>query len=61
VAPKLLAPEIPADPKFRALFLSESRLAASIDQPNIVPVFEVGGEGQRRDRAREQGLERRLR
>jgi serine/threonine-protein kinase len=42
VALKLLAPEISADPKFRARFLSESRLAASIDHPNIVPVFEAG-------------------
>ena len=42
VALKLLAPEVSADPKFRARFLSESRLAASIDHPNIVPVFEAG-------------------
>jgi Protein kinase domain/WD40-like Beta Propeller Repeat len=42
VALKLLAPEISADPRFRARFLSESRLAASIDHPNIVPVFEAG-------------------
>jgi serine/threonine-protein kinase len=42
VALKLLAPELSADAQFRERFLSESRLAASLDHPNIVTVYEAG-------------------
>jgi ABC-type transport system substrate-binding protein len=42
VALKVLAPELAEDERFRARFLAESRLAASIDHPNIVPIFEAG-------------------
>jgi serine/threonine-protein kinase len=42
VALKLLAPELAADEMFRERFLRESRLAASLDHPNIVPVFDAG-------------------
>jgi serine/threonine protein kinase len=42
VALKLLAPELAEDDEFRARFLRESRLAASLDHPNIVPVFDAG-------------------
>jgi serine/threonine-protein kinase len=42
VALKLLAPELAADERFRERFLRESRLAASLDHPNIVPVFDAG-------------------
>ena len=42
VALKLLAPALAADPGFRERFLAESKLAASIDHPNIVPIYEAG-------------------
>jgi YVTN family beta-propeller protein len=42
VALKVLAPELASDEKFRERFLRESRLAASLDHPNIVPVFDAG-------------------
>ena len=44
VALKLIAPELAADPAFRERFLRESRVAASIDHPNVVPVHEAGEE-----------------
>jgi serine/threonine-protein kinase len=47
VALKVLAPELAADVGFRERFLRESRLAASIDHPNVIPVYdagEIGGE-----------------
>jgi DNA-binding beta-propeller fold protein YncE len=42
VALKLIAPERAADNTFRRRFLRESRLAASIEHPNAVPVYEAG-------------------
>jgi YVTN family beta-propeller protein len=42
VALKLLAPELAEDEAFRARFLRESLLAASLDHPNVVPVYEAG-------------------
>src|SRR4029453_5398848 len=42
VALKVLTPELAEDENFRARFLRESRLAASIDDPNIIPVYEAG-------------------
>jgi WD40 repeat protein len=42
VALKLLAPSLAADESFRDRFLRESELAASIDHPNIVPIYEAG-------------------
>jgi hypothetical protein len=42
VALKLLAAELAEDERFQARFLAESRLAASIDHPGIVPIFEAG-------------------
>jgi serine/threonine protein kinase len=42
VALKVLAPELARSPQFRDRFLRESRLAASLDHPNIVPVYEAG-------------------
>jgi serine/threonine protein kinase len=44
VALKLLAPEIAEDARFRARFLRESELAASIDHPNIIPIYDAGEE-----------------
>lgn len=42
VALKVLAPSLAADDEFRERFERESRLAALIDHPNIVPVYEAG-------------------
>jgi YVTN family beta-propeller protein len=42
VALKLLAPELTRDERFRSRFLTESRLAASIDHAGIVPIYEAG-------------------
>ena len=42
VALKLLAPELSSEEGFRERFLRESRLAASIDHPNVIPVYEAG-------------------
>jgi ribose transport system substrate-binding protein len=42
VALKLLAPELAEDDRFRGRFLSESRLAASIEHPHIVPIYDAG-------------------
>ncbi len=44
VALKILPPDLSEDPAFRERFIRESRLAASIDHPNIVPVYEAGEE-----------------
>ncbi|MEU5425402.1 serine/threonine-protein kinase [Streptomyces olivoreticuli] len=42
VALKLLAPELVRNDTFRQRFGHESRVAAAIDHPHIVPVFEAG-------------------
>ena len=42
VALKLLAPELAADITFRERFLKESRLAASLEHPNVVPIHDAG-------------------
>jgi hypothetical protein len=42
VALKLLAPELVEQEGFRERFERESRLAASLEHPNIVPVFDAG-------------------
>ena len=42
VALKLLAPELAKDEGFCLRFLRESQLAASLDHPNVVPVYEAG-------------------
>ena len=42
VALKAIAPELAADPDFRERFQRESQLAASIDHPNVIPVYEAG-------------------
>uniref|UniRef100_A0AAU2JHW2 non-specific serine/threonine protein kinase n=1 Tax=Streptomyces sp. NBC_00049 TaxID=2903617 RepID=A0AAU2JHW2_9ACTN len=42
VALKLIAPERVRDDTFRRRFTHESRVAASIDHPHIVPIFEAG-------------------
>jgi len=45
VALKILAPELARDDSFRQRFISESRAAAAVDHPHIIPVFEAGEAG----------------
>jgi YVTN family beta-propeller protein len=42
VALKLLIPELSEDAGFRERFLRESRLAASLEHPNVVPIYQAG-------------------
>ena len=42
VALKILAPELARDDAFRQRFIRESRAAAAVDHPHIIPVFEAG-------------------
>jgi serine/threonine protein kinase len=42
VALKAIAPELAADKDYRERFQRESHLAASIDHPNVIPVYEAG-------------------
>ena len=42
VALKVLAPALASDEAFRRRFIRESRAAAAVDDPHIIPVFEAG-------------------
>jgi serine/threonine-protein kinase len=42
VALKILAPGLAQDDAFRQRFIRESRAAAAVDHPHIIPVFEAG-------------------
>ena len=42
VALKLLSPALSADEAFRQRFIRESRAAAAVDDPHIIPVYEAG-------------------
>jgi serine/threonine protein kinase len=42
VALKLLDPERADDERFRQRFVKASRMAASLDHPNVIPSFEAG-------------------
>jgi hypothetical protein len=42
VALKVLSPELSTDEGFRKRFLRESRTAASIDHPNVIPIYDAG-------------------
>src|SRR4051794_23841714 len=44
VALKLIAPAFAGDPDFRARFVRESRAAASIEHPNVIPIYWAGEE-----------------
>jgi serine/threonine protein kinase len=44
VAVKLIATELAGDESFRTRFERESRLTASIDHPNVIPVYAAGEE-----------------
>jgi serine/threonine-protein kinase len=45
VALKVLAPAVAWDEAFRQRFIRESRVAAAIDDPHILPVYEAGQSG----------------
>jgi DNA-binding beta-propeller fold protein YncE len=42
VALKLLAPRLADDSSFRERFLTESRVAASLEHPNVIPIHDAG-------------------
>jgi serine/threonine protein kinase len=42
VALKILSPELAEDESFRERFVRESRLAAALEHPNIVPIYQAG-------------------
>ncbi len=44
VALKLIAPELAENAGFRRRFIAESRIAASLEHPNVVPIFRAGEE-----------------
>ena len=45
VALKLLTPGLAGNAEFRRRFLRESRAAAAVDDPHIIPVYEAGEAG----------------
>ena len=42
VALKVLDDELAKDPDFRRRFVTESKLAASLDHPNVIPIYAAG-------------------
>lgn len=44
VALKVIVPALAADPAFRERFMDESRNAARIDHPNVIPIYHAGEE-----------------
>src|SRR3954453_18525199 len=47
VALKVVSPEFASDPPFAERFKRESRLAASLDHPNVIPIYHAGEEDGR--------------
>src|SRR3954466_15933575 len=47
VALKVIAPELSADPEFRARFRRECEAAAAVQPPNVVAVYHAGEEDGR--------------
>jgi len=45
IALKVLAPELASDDVFRTRFLEESRIAASMNHPNVIPIHDTGSSG----------------
>src|SRR5918997_774349 len=46
VALKSISPALSADPAFRERFVGESKAAAGIDHPNVLPIFSAGEEDE---------------
>src|SRR5437762_683620 len=44
IALQVLAPELADDDVFRARFLEESRIAASLNHPNVIPIYDMGSQ-----------------
>jgi serine/threonine protein kinase len=44
IALKVIAPELARDDTFRTRFLRESRIAASLDHPHVIPIYQAGEE-----------------
>jgi serine/threonine protein kinase len=42
IALKILAPELASDDVFRTRFLEESRIAAAMNHPNVIPIHDMG-------------------
>ena len=42
IALKVLSPELSEDDGIRERFVRESRVAASINHPNVVPIYDAG-------------------
>src|ERR1700742_5036775 len=42
VALKVMAPELASDDVFRTRFLEESRTAAGLNHPNVIPIYDMG-------------------
>jgi len=42
VALKVISPELSSDERFRRRFLRESEIAASLDHPHVIPIYDAG-------------------
>ena len=42
VALKVIRPDRATDPHFRQRFEQEARIAAAIEHPNVIPIYEAG-------------------